>query len=239
MPAGAAPGEDRRTSTAWVPESLPLNQTIEIRRGKAILPAQLMPKEMARLEVAVRHSTDGSAIVEPAMPLFRLLTRNAPVFCTVEQRNKWGSLSRIVVVYVCLVDADRDGRFESFYDERGDHPFMPLFRGTYPKKRNAITPVAYRQVSPDTFISHFEALGVPRNERFSVFLRWTGKGFTCNVGYPRHIVLTGQIASPADPEGTCGAKVTLMPIDKKTARITLTASYPAEALGISLPWQLF
>src|SRR5688500_14942102 len=140
-----APAQDRRLATIWIPERIAAGP-VEATPGKFFLQAQLLPVALGSLDRAVGMAGNGGEILPARTKLFRLKTVTGQVYCTVHGSPRWGALKRAIRVHVCLVDADGDGQFESYYDERADHAILPVFRGSWPAKRQAMAPVSLTQL---------------------------------------------------------------------------------------------
>ena len=247
LEAAQAQTQNRSLATVWIPERI-AEETVEAVPGKFFLQAQLLPVALGSLDRPVSMAGSGSEILPSGTKLFQLKTVEGQVYCTVHGSPRWGALRRAVRVHVCLVDADRDDRFESYYDERADHAILPLFRGSWPAKRQTMPLVTLTQLPVEEYIKAFADLGIEKKNRLSMYLRWDGPKIICHIGYPAHrilgVPLTEEVRVPKSEElpatvEVCGAKLTILARADKQLRLKVDRGYPASPTGLYLPWQLF
>jgi hypothetical protein len=247
LTASAARSQDRRVSTAWVPEQITSGPEQEVEEDRPFLQALLGPTSLVRIDEPARAVTGGELLPAGAR-LFRLMTRVTPVFCTTGASKRWGVIHRIVVVHLCLVDDDGDGRLDSYYDERADHAFLPMFRGEFPAERAAISPISYSPLPSLEFSMNPDGSSLPREQRFSVFLQWQGSTIRCFIGYPRFRILRVPLTDfaviprrellPASVS-VCGAQLRILSREHGRLRLVVESAYPPEPIEIGVRWQLF
>jgi hypothetical protein len=246
LTASAARSQDRRVSTAWVPEQITVAGEQEVEEDRPFLQALLAPISLIRIDESARAAN--GELLPAGARLFRLATTATPVFCTIGSSKRWGVLHRIVVVHICLVDDDGDGRLDSYYDERADHAFLPMFRGDFPAQRTAISPIGYSQLPPLQYSMGPDGTSFPREQRFSVFLQWDSSTIRCFIGYPSHrifrvpltefVVMPRRELLPASVS-VCGTQLRILSREHGRLRLLVESAYPPEPIEVGLQWQLF
>lgn len=146
-----------RFNLVWMIEPIaPALVDKTVKPGDIIAEAQLMPIRLLAIdEDAV--AADGK-VAALSGSQFTVLQANLRSACTFTYRPTSG-LRRFMFNdqrFTCLVDEDRDGRFESAFVVMSGQIGVPLSQGSIPKKRTAINPVPYR------LIPVAEATGTPR-----------------------------------------------------------------------------
>lgn len=117
-----------------------------VKPGDVIAEARLSP--IALLTIDSDAVTADSRVAAPSGAQFTVLQANLRSACMFTFLPTSG-LGRFLVNdqrFTCLVDEDRDGRFESAFVVVSGRIGVPLSQGSIPKKRLAITPVSYRQI---------------------------------------------------------------------------------------------
>lgn len=127
-----------------------------VRPDDVIAEAQLLPIRLLTIDDDAVAADGKVAALSGAQ--FTVLQANLRSACTFTYRPTSG-FRRFMFNdqrFTCLVDEDRDGRFESAFVVMSGQIGVPLSQGFIPKKRTPINPVPYRQI-PVT-----EATGIPR-----------------------------------------------------------------------------
>jgi len=142
-PAVAA---DRFFMTVWmIDDRDPLPGTRELRPGDFVFKQRLLPAGLAQLAPGV--SSQGIPGLEDGTQLVELQSRDALVFCDPVIRPK----KLVGHAQTCLVDADRDGRFEGLFLTSSVTKGILTIQGKRPKTAKAIAPIAYRRLDPTEF----------------------------------------------------------------------------------------
>lgn len=247
LASSAAQSQDRSTGTEWTPEALAAGAEMETRQDQPFLQALLSPPALIVLDTPAR-TAEGSELTPAGSRFFRLKTRTSPVFCTIGAGKRWGEIRRIVAVHLCLVDDNGDGSFDTYYVERGDHAFLPLFRGTFPAERRALAPLTFSQRPPQEISILGNGIVPPRAERLSTFLMWDGPAIRCYIGYPRYRIfrvplydfaLVPRRESLPATMSVCGTSLRILSRDRGVLRFVPERTYPVAAREIGLQWQLF
>ena len=141
--SSSAAAANRFVTTIWsVGESLVPAGEREIGRLDYVFKHRLLPTGLA--EVAEGSPETGLAA---GAQLVELQTGGALVFCDADIRGQ----KLVGHAQPCLVDADRDGRFESMFRTTSVTKGMLTVQGKLPKKPKPIGPLAYRRLDPAQF----------------------------------------------------------------------------------------
>lgn len=245
--ASAARSQDRHTTTLWVPEQVAPGSELAVEEDRPFLQTRLLPASLIGIDAPAREAAGGE-LLPAGTRLFRLGTRTTPVFCTTHPAKHWGAVHRMIAVHLCLVDDDGDGRLDSYYDERADHAFLPLFRGEFPAQRAAIAAIGYSPLPPLDFSMNDDGSPLPQEQRFSMFLIWQSPLIRCFIGYPAHrilrvpltefVVVPPREALPATVS-VCGAQLRILSREHGRMSLLVERAYPPEPAPIGLRWQLF
>lgn len=144
-----------RNSTSWVAAeplseldvTLPeVGEQAEVPREGIVMAARLVPEQIAVFGAAVADAK-GKPLAEEGQQLFSLETSSGRAFCTSSTYKKSGFDSLFKggpeSKHVCFVDADEDGRFESFFKKSSLIKALPNFSGRTSEKPKTIPDVGY------------------------------------------------------------------------------------------------
>jgi hypothetical protein len=130
----------------------PKVQSVWIGPNRAITSARLEPPRLFE-NVADVKSADGRLLVPAGMALIGLVSATQAA-CAAEPRGDrglaaawWLGSNR----FICLVDRDRDGRFDHRFSLRTGPANIPVGSGRFPEEMEPIEPTAYVERSPATF----------------------------------------------------------------------------------------
>ena len=141
-PSAAA---DRMLNTVWrVGESLVPAGEREVGRLDYALKHRLLPMGLAELTAG---SADPGQGLGAGTQLVEIQSAAALVFCDAGIRGQ----KLVGHAQPCLVDADRDGRFESLFWTTSVTKGMLTIQGKLPKKPKPIGPLPYRRLDPGQF----------------------------------------------------------------------------------------
>lgn len=136
----------RQLMTLWtIEEGAAPSDVRELRSGDYVMRQRLLPLGLAELTEGT--ATAGLPDVEQGSQLIELQGGDAAVFCDPVIRPK----KLIGHAQLCLVDADRDSRFEGMFLTTSVTKGILTIQGKRPKSPRAIPPVAYRRVDPANF----------------------------------------------------------------------------------------
>jgi len=148
MSTGADARRGAGFAASWTTEPEPTSSEVRVvRPGDVIAAARLTPSGLFVLEGEAK--ADGLSLAT-GTPLILLDSNvpNAHIGCTytfvprgIAASIMFGSKQK----FFCLVDADRDGRFESFFSIASLKIGVPPMAGIVPDQRTTISPVAYRE----------------------------------------------------------------------------------------------
>jgi hypothetical protein len=152
-PSSGGPGARHYYSAVWlvVPDR-PMEPTKWVGPNRAITSARLLPPRLFRNEADVKTS-DGKLLVPAGMNLIGLNSQTV-VACASEPKGDrglaaawWLGTNR----FICLVDENRDRRFESYFSLRTGPQNLITGTGRIPATLNPVAPAAYVEQSPLTF----------------------------------------------------------------------------------------
>ncbi|MEO0420505.1 MAG: hypothetical protein AAF249_16735 [Pseudomonadota bacterium] len=123
-----------------------VGEEVEVPRKGIVMAARLAPERTAVLGAAVADAK-GKSLAEKDQPLFSLKASSGRVFCT-SSKFKGGGFSSFMSEgaqskHFCFVDANNDGRFESFLKKSSLIKGLPNFTGRTSKRPKSIPNVAY------------------------------------------------------------------------------------------------
>ncbi|WP_088308791.1 hypothetical protein [Novosphingobium sp. B 225] len=155
----------------------------QVSRGDIFMASRVLPQSAARLTDALRDDK-GNVRVSQDAELFALKS-DAAIFCTAQQDAGSKLIGFLAggqtFGHVCLVDADRNGRFESAFDVIGQVKGLPSFAGAVPKSSKPPIDLGYMQLNPrDMRTVYFVGLqylsnkNLFKNEIFEVVFGSTG-----------------------------------------------------------------
>jgi len=144
---------------AWhIVEAAPAEEgrVVTVRPGELFMRARLLPESVARLEADLVDGSGKTMIAKGseligAHPSLR-------IYCDVQQRGPGLGgvlMGAPAMKQVCLMDADRDGRFDSYFAARSTIKGVPFLSGRVPKKPQGTTSLAYSIIDPATMASSF------------------------------------------------------------------------------------
>ena len=152
-PPVSAPAARGHYTAAWlvVPDR-PIEPTAWVGPNRAITSARLQPPRLFENRVDVR-TPDGKVLVPAGVPLIGLVSGTRAA-CAAEPRGDrglaaawWFGTNR----YICLIDEDRDGRFERYFSHRIRPVNILVGAGRFPATMNPVEPAAYVERNPATF----------------------------------------------------------------------------------------
>lgn len=165
-------------SAKWIIDTSKIPAHVELRKGKVLFSANLLPSKLVRIEGAAVATGTGE-LRAASGGQFMVYTDNtgAEVYCstkTVDLMHKGGFLYlRYNDTYMCLLDRDGDGKFELSYEIRSGLAALPILTHGKTDDMVPITPVSYATIDPDQ-------LDIP----LMLTLRWNiGNGFDDRLGF--------------------------------------------------------
>ncbi|GAA0318520.1 hypothetical protein GCM10009087_31170 [Sphingomonas oligophenolica] len=165
-------------SAKWTIDTSKIPAHVELRKGKVLFSAKLLPSKLVRIEGAAVAAGTGE-LRAAAGGQFMVFADNggSEVYCstkTVDLMHKGGFLyMRYDDTYMCLLDRDRDGKFELSYEIRSGLAALPFLTHGKTDDMVPITPVSYTTIDP-------AQLDIP----LMLTLRWNiGNGFDDRLGF--------------------------------------------------------
>ena len=224
----SAMAADRTVTTLWMIEDRgAAGETREVRRGDFVFKQRLLPTGLAELEMD--PASPQVAGLADGMQLVELQSREGLVFCdpVIRPQKLIGHGQR------CLVDGDRDGRFEGLFLTTSVTKGILTIQGKRPKAPRAVGPIAYRRVDPTEF----------KTELF-VALEYRGNAnplgnhvFEINFGSAERTgSLTGRlIHKKGDIPGSkevMGGRFTILETTPDGLRVRIDKPLPSQPFGV-------
>lgn len=133
-------------STMWmVEEATAHSDPFDLASRDYVLKHRLLPTGLAQLVNG--SSSPGLGEMVAGKQLVELQSGTTPIYCDPVIRPK----KLVGHAQHCLVDADRDGRFEGFFTTSSVTKGILTIQGALPKRFTSVEPIAYRQIEPRTF----------------------------------------------------------------------------------------
>jgi hypothetical protein len=232
----AAQAQGQEMSTSWVidPASDEVGKTITPTGHPTIFKQRLLPTQLAQTQAEL---TIGKVNIPAGAELFKVESSSGAIFCFTNIQDG-SSLKQLLAWSLpdqqCLYDADKSGKFTSYFQVKGKVRGLPIIRGLMPKPTPLPLLIPYNLVSPfqikRPYWIGFWYIGrvLSKNPKFAVqFGSDTGKeSLTGTIGadgksYPSELSILGS----------------LMEIDADSANqisVTLKRAMPAQMFSVSV-----
>ncbi|WP_277315962.1 hypothetical protein [Sphingomonas sp. AOB5] len=204
-----------------------------VAKGDVVSRTRLLPRELYATSEELR-APDGRPVLEAGVHLARL---ESPVFvaCTLKPPKMAGAGSVVwagTVRFMCLVDADGDGKVEGYFRITNDVPDFLYGRGRIPAKLLEIVPARYEKRdpvetkdAPTLFLTYVGPSG-PDVERFEVCVGQYGPRYCLSDERPRASSGSGPASF-----ATMGGKFTVHErVGEKSVRISMDAPFEAKPI---------
>jgi hypothetical protein len=150
-PQAAAQPETYAVVWSIIPDQ-PIPSTMWLTARRSITSVRVQPRRTF-LSGGEARAADGSLLVPDGAPLIGLTARTMIACATVQNRDhgvaavwQFGTNR-----YICLVDQDRDGQFDHYFNLRTGTVGFLAASGRLPRDRLPMTPVPYRETDPRQF----------------------------------------------------------------------------------------
>ncbi len=144
-----AGAQSREIETVW--NILPVDAQpgpVTVASGTMVWTQALAPEGLVVLAQDAALSGKGKIVLQSGARLIKARA-GVPVYCDVDAHKAGAAESFLMGTMgertACLIDADRDGRFDGYFTNKVQFEGFPIARGKYPNKPDAIVPVAYRE----------------------------------------------------------------------------------------------
>lgn len=137
--------------TEWYTKPGPLvDPPGPISAGHPIFNAKLVPGQLFQLGAEL--ALPDIELTLPAQTQLIGMHAPLPIGCTVKRVKKAGKSNLIVKVngHICLVDSNRDGKFDGLFAVPTGRSDMLIAEGTLPQEFRSIEPVPYGEIDPDS-----------------------------------------------------------------------------------------
>jgi hypothetical protein len=151
-----ASARSRDIETVWfiVPAQLPAG-TVTVRSGGTIWRQPLVPEGVVILSGPAVTTKNGKTAIESGSRMIKARA-DVPIYCSLDAHKAgagesllFGSIGERTA---CLIDRDRDGRFDGYFGNKVQFEGFPVVRGRYPETSDSIRPLAYSPADPKTVV---------------------------------------------------------------------------------------
>lgn len=152
--ATAAPAYAKPLVSIWTLEPLDSLETREVELGKVFLEQRLLPYRLAQLR-GEALLPNGKTLADRTY-LFAVFQKDgSSAFCTIKDQS-FGSVAKAMLIPAldkrpCLIDADKDGRFEATFGVFDKYGSALTPSGNLSSAKPLRTPIAYELVQPRNF----------------------------------------------------------------------------------------
>jgi hypothetical protein len=159
-------------------------QTHALKNGDDVFRQRLSFANLAVADVALTEANNGEEFIPSGEQYFRAATDGPELWCTANMKMPSNGFARDVIGRVysqyCILDANKDGVFDSFFKRARTIPVFPNVRGKITPNPRPIRPLRLTRVDPATLRTNYY-VGVS-------FLRASGK----DKAYPQFIMFASS-----------------------------------------------
>jgi hypothetical protein len=235
--------------TQWIVLPSPVQSgTVVVKNGGAILESRVVPIEAAALDddFSLPERPDVVAWGK-GQQVFRLYAGGiSKIYCSIHPRRGQVAdalLLRTPDTYICFIDANADGRFESFYQLRAKNSTtLPIFRSAKTDGTPLTRPIAYHLIDPrtdpDQYLLRVVYTGAPLFGKKQYFGLTFG---TANKPLPLTTQAKLDLTGPNRVAWLAKASFMLNSVDDQGAHVTIRNGIPMQRflLNISAPRMTF
>lgn len=216
--------------TPWqIEPAAPPQAALDLAGGDFVIKQRLLPMGLAQLD---------TPLVDPARKLslaagtqlVAVGEAGKGVFCDATRYKKKANDT----VLACFVDADRDGRFESYFKGYSYSGAIISLQGKVKAKNlKPIAPVAYRTLAPDAFTQDL-FVGIQRRNYFNIYSRESFMVVFGNAQHTEEITQPIQFKSAEMPKDmtVLGARFTALSETAGRMRIKVHSAMPQQPFAI-------
>lgn len=184
---GASAADPRAYETEWeVTQETPaeLLAAREVSKNMIIFQQNIRFAKLSVSDVAVKEAGNSEEFVPAGEQFYRAATEGPELWCTANMKMPQDALRRDLIGRVysqyCILDANRDGVFDSFFKRARTIEVLPTVRGKITPTPRPINPLKLTQVDPNTLrtpyyigLVYFKNHGKPGGQR-PQFQRYAG-----------------------------------------------------------------
>jgi hypothetical protein len=230
LPAVPAAAQSRDMMTVYViqPGAVPEGER-ELASGDYVVRQRLLPTGLAELADA--------AMIKPGVTiavgtrLIEVKSAAAAIRCVAERQAQ----KLIGHAETCFVDADRDLRFESWFQTTSSTTGILTIAGRLPKKPNSLAaPVAYRVIDPALHTPEL-FVGIQRRNYFNIYGRENFMIVFGHGGETSELTTPQWVKAAQMPKELIimGARFTALGETAGKMRVRVDAGMPAQPFGVT------
>jgi hypothetical protein len=228
--------------TAWlILPSETQSGEMTVTPGDVVLESRVVPISVSVLDDDLLAPDKADPLLRKGDQLFRLIvTGKQRIFCSAHPRK--GQLVDVLLIripdtYVCLVDADADGTFDSFYQLRTKNSTaLPVFVTAKLDGTPLTKPLAYHAIDPRTFNDEYLFRIIYNGKP------WFGKKPAFGVTFgtrkaPEPLTARAAVDLSTDHHQVAMARssFTLVSVESGTAHIRIDHGIPAQPFMLNIP----
>jgi hypothetical protein len=197
----------------------------ELKRGDVVFQQRLSFDQLAVADAALTQASNGEEFMPAGEQYFKAATEGPELWCTANMKMPQTAIAKSIVGRVysqyCILDANKDGVFDSFFKRARTIPVLPNVRGKITPNPRPIRPLRLQSVDPATLrtsyyvgVAYAGAAGKgninPLFEAFagSEFGRFPMSGFARGTGDPtQRLQINGAVIEVASTAGGFSGKV--------------------------------
>jgi hypothetical protein len=228
--APAASAQRRDMQTIWFVQPAPVpNGELTLAGGDFVLKQRLLPMGLAELSSTIDDPI-AKVSVAAGEQLVEVISPEVKIYCQARTaKQKLVGFSQ-----VCLIDSDKDGRFDATFKTQSQTKGLLNIGGNRPKKPTPITPVAYTVVPPQTMKDHY-FVAIERRNFFNI---WSSESFTIAFGrqgeLERITAPTSFKAKDMPKElNVLGARFTALSETAGKMKIRVHSAIPPQPFGVT------
>lgn len=229
--SGPAVADPRDLASLYViqPGDVPAG-TRELSSGDYVVKQRLLPTGLAELAEPV--TLKPGATVPAGTQLVEVQAEAAAVRCVAERAAQ----KMIGHAQPCFVDADRDGRFESWFSTSSTTKGILTITGRVPKQPTMLdTPVAYRTIDPALHKPEL-FVGIQRRNYFNIYGRENFMIVFGHEGETSELTTPQWVKSAQMPKelGIMGARFTALSETAGKMQVRVDAAMPKQPFGVTV-----
>jgi hypothetical protein len=216
----------RGVMTVWNVEAAEARpEPFRIGPNDYVIRQRLLPTGLAELTGAA----PGLAALTAGKQLIELQGGDAAIYCDPVIRAK----KLLGHAQLCLLDSDRDGRFEAYFEAGSVTKGIVTIQGSRPKRPTALEPVAYRRIDPRQFDQQL-FLGIQYRGNANVFgnfvfeIRYGSEG---QMGSLTRRILHKKANVPGSTD-VLGGRFSILEAGSGGIKVRIDAPLPPQPFGV-------
>lgn len=216
----------RGVMTIWNVEAAePRPEPFQVGPNDYVIRQRLLPMGLAELNGAA----PGLGAMVAGKQLIELQGGGAAIFCDPVIRAK----KLLGHAQLCLMDSDRDGRFDAYFETSSVTKGIVTIQGSRPKRPTALEPVGYRRIDPRQFDQQL-FLGVQYRGNANIFgnfvfeIRYGSEG---NMGSLTRRILHKKANVPGSTD-VLGGRFSILESGSGGIKVRIDSPLPPQPFGV-------